>query len=286
MVLKALRENCSRPRAILLIGLAGIAVLASGCGVVRTRHPVPPALQEEAQVVGMPDIRGYADAADDSLFRSAVDSVRQELAAQPGKPAGVFLTDTVDFLALSGGGADGAFGAGLLCGWSEHGDRPRFKLVTGISTGSLIAPFAFLGPKYDAPLKEVYTTISTKNIYRLRNLLKMLHSDSLADTWPLAELATKYMDDQMLRDIAAEHQKGRRLFVGTANLDAQRLTVWDMGAIAAMGTPEAFKLFRRLLLASAAIPVMFPPIYLEVEAGGKKYDDVHVDGGAVAEVIT
>ena len=114
----------------------------------------------------------------------------------------------------------------------------------------------------------------------------MLRSDSIADTWPLAELAAKSMDDDMLRAIAAEHQKGRRLFVGTTNLDAQRLVIWDMGAIAAIGTPEAFKLFRRILLASAAIPVMFPPIYLEVEATGNKYDEVHVDGGAVAEVIT
>ena len=155
----------------------------------------------------------------------------------------------------------------MLCGWTEHGDRPRFKLVTGISTGSLIAPFAFLGPEYDAKLKEVYTTISTKNIYQVHSLLKMLRSDSIADTWPLAELAAKSMDDDLLRAIAAEHQKGRRLFVGTTNLDAQRLVIWDMGAIAAIGTPEAFKLFRRILLASAAIPVMFPPIYLEVEAG-------------------
>jgi len=114
----------------------------------------------------------------------------------------------------------------------------------------------------------------------------MLRSDSIADTWPLAELAAKSMDDDMLRAIAAEHQKGRRLFVATTNLDAQRLVIWDMGAIAAIGTPDAFKLFRRILLASAAIPVMFPPVYLDVEAGGNKYDEVHVDGGAVSEVIT
>jgi len=277
MGFNAVRETCGWPAAIILVGLAWLMALAPGCGVVRSRQPVPPVLQDEARVAGMPDVRGYADSADDSMYRSAVESIRQELAAQPGKPAGVFLTDNVDILAVSGGGADGAFGAGLLCGWTEHGGRPRFKMVTGISTGSLIAPFAFLGPEWDAPLKEVYTTISTKNIYRLRNLLKMLKSDSIADTWPLAELATKYMDDSMLRAIAAEHQKGRRLFVGTTNLDTQRLTIWDMGAIAAIGTPEAYKLFRRILLASAAIPVMFPPIYLEVEASGKKYDEVHVE---------
>jgi len=280
------RKNFGLQTAIILVCLAWLVILAQGCGTVRARHPLPPVLQDEARVVGMPDVRGYADSPDDSMYKSAVDSIRQELAAQPGKPAGVFATPTVDILALSGGGADGAFGAGLLCGWTEHGDRPQFKLVTGISTGSLIAPFAFLGPEYDAKLKEVYTTISTKNIYRVRSLLKMLRSDSITDTWPLAELAAKSMDDDMLRAIAREHQKGRRLFVGTTNLDAQRLTIWDMGAIASVGTPEAYKLFRRILLASASIPVMFPPIYLEVEKAGNKFDEVHVDGGVVAEVIT
>ena len=272
--------------ALTLTSLLGLLIMVQGCGVVRARNPVPPAYMDEARVVGMPDVRGYGDSPDDSMHRSAVESIRQELAAQPGKPAGVFLTPTMNILAISGGGADGAFGAGLLCGWTAHGDRPRFKLVTGISTGSLIAPFAFLGPRYDARLKEVYTTISTKNIYQVRSLLKMLWSDSITDTWPLAELAAKSMDDDMLRDIAIEHQKGRRLFVGTTNLDAQRLTIWDMGAIASVGTPAAYKLFRRILLASASIPVMFPPIYLEVETAGNKYDEVHVDGGVVAEVIT
>jgi len=272
--------------ALTLTCLLGLLIMVQGCGVVRARNPVPPAYMDEVRAVGMPDVRGYGDSPDDSMHRSAVESIRQELAAQPGKPAGVFLTPTLDILAISGGGADGAFGAGLLCGWTAHGDRPRFKLVTGISTGSLIAPFAFLGPEYDARLKEVYTTISTKNIYQVRSLLKMLWSDSITDTWPLAELAAKSMDDDMLRDIAIEHQKGRRLFVGTTNLDAQRLTIWDMGAIASVGTPAAYKLFRRILLASASIPVMFPPIYLEVETAGNKYDEVHVDGGVVAEVIT
>ncbi|MFZ2089258.1 MAG: patatin-like phospholipase family protein, partial [Desulfobaccales bacterium] len=139
---------------------------------------------------------------------------------------------------------------------------------------------------YDAKLKEIYTTIDTKDIYQVRGFLKMLRSDSIADTLPLARLAAKYVDDKMLADIAAEHKKGRRLFIGTTNLDAQRLVIWDMGAIAASGQPNAGKLFRQIMLASAAIPVMFPPQYLEVEAGGKKYDELHVDGGTVAEIIT
>ena len=260
-------------------------LLAQGCGTVRARHPVPPALVDEARVVSMPDVRGFSDAPDRSLRRSAVESIRQELAAQPGKPAGVLATPTVDILALSGGGADGAFGAGLLCGWTAHGDRPRFKLVTGISTGALSAPFAFLGPDYDEQLKKIYTTISTKDVYVLRGLLKLLRSDSIADTWPLARLAASYVDENMLQAIAREHAKGRRLFIGTTNLDAQRLVIWDMGAIAASGKPDALKLFHKIMLASSAIPVMFPPMYLEVEAGGNKYDELHVDGGTVTEVM-
>ena len=269
-----------------LAALIGLLLLMAGCGTAKARNPVPAAYQDEAQVAGLPGVRGFGDSPSEALFQSAVASVRQELAAQPGKPAGVFATPTVDLLALSGGGADGAFGAGLLCGWTEHGDRPRFKLVTGISTGSLIAPFAFLGPEYDAKLKEVYTTISTKDIYVMRSFMKMLRSDSLADTWPMARLAASKVDAKMLADIAAEHKKGRRLFFGTTNLDAQRIVIWDMGAIAASSHPDAPALFRKIMLASAAIPVMFPPLYLDVEAGGRRYDELHVDGGAVAEVIT
>ena len=176
--------------------------------------------------------------------------------------------------------------AGLLCGWTARRRPAPLQAGDRNSTGSIDAPFAFLGPAYDAKLKEIYTTIETKDVYRLRGLLKMLRSDSLADTWPLAKLAASYVNDQMLADIAAEHKKGRRLLIGTTNLDAQRLVIWDMGAIASSGHPDAGKLFRQIMLASAAMPVMFPPQYIEVEAGGKRYDELHVDGGTVAEAIT
>lgn len=130
---KATRINFGLPTSIILVCLAWLVILAQGCGTVRARHPVPQVLQDAARVAGMPYVRGYADSPDVSMYKSAVDSIRQELAAQPGKPAGVFATPAVDILAISGGGADGAFGAGLLCGWTEQGDRPRFKLVTGIT---------------------------------------------------------------------------------------------------------------------------------------------------------
>jgi hypothetical protein len=168
-------------------------------------------------------------------------------------------------------------------GWSETGTRPTFKLVTGVSTGALIAPFAFLGPDYDRQLEAMYTQIKSKDIYRLRSPFMMLKRDSLAFTDPLKNLIEIAVDDTLLAAIAAEHRRGRRLFVGTTNLDAQRLVVWNMGAIAASGHPGAAELFRTVLLASASIPVAFPPVYIEVEVDGLPYDEMHVDGGVIAE---
>ena len=161
----------------------------------------------------------------------------------------------VDALVLSGGGSNGAFGAGFLNGWTKTGDRPTFKLVTGISTGALIAPFAFLGSDYDPRLEKLFTTVTNKDIYRIRSPFAVFKKDSLARTDPLALRIEEVIDEEILRAIAAEHRRGRRLFVGTTNLDAQRIVVWNMGAIATSGQPGAIDLFRQVLLASASIPV-------------------------------
>jgi len=175
---------------------------------------------------------------------------------------------------------------------TQTGTRPRYKLVTGISTGALMAPFAFLGPSYDARLKEAYTTISDKDIYQaygpvtiLLSLANLKALPSLADTRPLVQLVAKLIDTQVLQEIAREHKKGRRLLMGTTQLDAQRLVIWNMGAIAASGHPQALKLFRKIMVASAAIPAMFPPQYFAVEAGGEKFKEMHVDGGTKAQVM-
>jgi predicted acylesterase/phospholipase RssA len=186
-------------------------------------------------------------------------------------------------LVLSGGGSNGAFGAGFLKGWSETGNRPTFKLVTGISTGALIAPYAFLGPDHDDELEDVFTNVTNKDIYRIRNPLTVLKKDSLARTDPLALRLETVIDANILEAIASEHRRGRRLYVGTTNLDAQRFVVWNMGAIAASGRPGSLELFRQVLLASASIPVAFPPVYIEVEVDGRRFDEMHVDGGVIAE---
>lgn len=259
--------------------LAVVALLA-GCASLRPHFPPPERLEAQVQIPGMPGVRTWGDQFSPVFQKDIVESIRQE------QQSGLFkMGDTVGILAISGGGGDGAFGAGLLCGWTAAGDRPSFKLVTGISTGALTAPFAFLGPAYDAKLKKVYTTISAKDIFRMKSPFGMLQTDAITQNDPLAQLTTEYIDEQMLKDIAAEHAKGRRLYIGTADLDAQRPVVWNMGAIAASGRPEALDLFRKVMIASAAVPVAFPPIYFKVEADGQSYDEMHVDGGVANQVF-
>jgi len=189
-------------------------------------------------------------------------------------------------LALSGGGGDGAFGAGVLCGWTAAGTRPEFDIVTGISTGALIGPYAFLGAAYDAELKQNYTTISDKDIMKKRGLFGILKTrDAVTSSEPLAKLIAKEIDQARLEAIAVEHRKGRRFYVATSDLDAGRGVVWDMGAIATSGSPDALELFRKVLLASASIPVAFPPVYFKVEADGRTFDEMHADGGVMSQVF-
>lgn len=261
-------------------------LLATGCATVRSHPPVPASLESEVQLPEFPGVRGWGNGLSPSLKESVAAAFRQESAAQPGKATGEPAPSSVDLLVLSGGGDNGAFGAGLLCGWTERGDRPAFKLVSGISTGALMAPFAFLGPRYDGRLKEVYTTISAKNVFRMKSFFSMLTSESITDNQPLAQLIARYIDAQVVADVAADHRQGRRLFAGTTQLDAQRLMIWDLGAIAASGHPQALALFRKVLLASSALPGVFPPVYFQVQAAGQAYEEMHVDGATAAEAIT
>lgn len=191
---------------------------------------------------------------------------------------------STSFLAISGGGGNGAFGAGLITGWTGSG-RPVFKTVTGISTGALIAPFAFLGPKYDLILRQTYTTTTDAGIYHKRWIVKAFMSDAMADTQPLQAMVNRLITPEFLAEIAAEYAKGRLLLVGTTDLDAQRGVIWNMTAIAASNDPDAPGLFRKILLASASIPGAFPPVMIDVTVDGKHYQEMHVDGGATAEVF-
>ena len=191
----------------------------------------------------------------------------------------------MNYLAVSGGGDNGAFGAGLMNGWTETGTRPEFKMVTGVSTGALIAPFAFLGSDYDATLREVYTTMTPEKVYRARGISAALFDDAMADTTPLSQVIAGYADQKMFDAIAREYQKGRLLMIGTTDLDAQRPVIWNIGALAASGHPGALDLFRKILRASAAIPGAFQPVLIDVEIDGHKYQEMHVDGGAIAQLF-
>jgi len=189
------------------------------------------------------------------------------------------------YLAISGGGDNGAYGAGFLNGWTAAGTRPQFKVVTGISTGALIAPFAFLGPKYDYVLERVYTMTSQQDIFKKRGIMKALFGDSMADTRPLAKVISTYVNRALLDEIAAEYSKGRILLVGTTNLDSLEPVIWNMTAIAASNDPRAADLFGKILLASASIPGVFPPVMLDVPIGGVRHQEMHVDGGTIAQVF-
>ncbi|MCX5704642.1 MAG: patatin-like phospholipase family protein [Candidatus Omnitrophica bacterium] len=229
----------------------------------------------------MSEIRYMAGMQDSELRKNAVKSFLEEnkddySVNSEGKRV-------YPMLSISGGAANGAYGAGLLKGWSEEGSRPKFKAVTGVSTGAIIAPLVFLGKDYDGMVEEIYTTMSTKDVMKMRRPLKAVFGDSFASNKPLEKQLQKYVTADILKKIADEHRHGRRLYVGTTYLDAQRFVVWDMGAIACRGDIE---LFRKVILASAAIPMMFPPVFIKVEAGGISYDEMHVDGGTITQVFT
>ena len=257
-----------------------IITLLLGCAALRLHSPPPRKYESMVQISGMPGVRAWGDEFSPVFQKDAIDSKAQE------KRSGLYEEGgTVNILAISGGGGDGAFGAGLLCGWTTSGTRPSFKLVTGVSTGALTAPFAFLGAAYDGKLKEVYTTITGKDIFMMKSLLAIFFSDAIGLNDPLANLTAKIVDEQMLKDVAAEHLKGRRLYISTTALDAQRPVVWNMGAIAASGHPLALELFRQVMIASAAVPVAFPPVYFPVEVSGQRFDEMHVDGGVTNQVF-
>jgi hypothetical protein len=260
-------------------------LLVHGCATPPKRlEAVPHSLTAQAEIPGMPGVRYVGGGDMSELARIALDSLRkeQEYLAKQGHTGPL---PPAAFLAISGGGDNGAYTAGLLNGWTAAGTRPEFKLVTGISTGALIAPFAFLGPKYDATLKEVYTTISPKDIIEPRSLVGGVLGDAMADSAPLWNLTRKSVNADLLKAIAAEYAKGRFLLIATADLDARRGIIWDMGKIATYGGPKALELFISVMIASASIPGGFPPVLIDVEAGGKRYQEMHVDGGTMAQVF-
>jgi len=268
-------------RQVCRLAIVALLVVLTGCAGVPERQPLPPEHVLAAAIPGVANARFWADewpTFSMERFDTFTDAdFRENYSRIYGKPH--------NYLAVSGGGANGAFGAGLLLGWSATGTRPEFSMVTGVSTGALTAPFAFLGEAYDDELRTVYTTTQTSDIVKRRNLVSAFFGDSVADTTPLKMLIEKYIGTEMVDAIAREYRKGRRLFIGTVNLDAGRSVIWDIGAIAASDYPHKMKLIHDVLRASAAIPVAFSPVVIPVVAEGQQYDELHVDGGAGSQVF-
>lgn len=257
-----------------LVALLLPILLMTGCASLD--RSLAPALDEKqglsTRYLGIPNARFFPD--------SQPDFIRANWIATERLRASNFGTSApLHMLALSGGGGNGAFGAGLLYGWSERGTRPRFDFVTGVSTGALMAPFAFLGPDYDTPLRRLYTSLSDDDVAQMRPWLSVLRSDSLADSSPLAKRIERELTPEIIEAIARESRKGRVLLVGTTNLDLARPVIWNIGAIAASGSAEARPLIARILLASASIPGLFPPVLFPLHEGEDDRQEMHVDGG-------
>jgi hypothetical protein len=260
----------------VLAGLLAAAAM-SGCATLERLPAVTYAEARQIDILNIPDSRFYVSDTR-RIYDVAMKAYQRANRARPGQVR--------NFLALSGGGDDGAFGAGLLVGWSARGSRPEFDVVTGVSTGALSAPFAFLGRAYDQQLSHIYTETSASDIFvRRATLISAVASDAVTDNAPLRRMVAGYVDEALVQRIAEEYAKGRLLFILTTNLDQGRPVIWNIGAIAASNNPQARELIIDVLLASASIPAVFPPVMLDVTVDGAKHQEMHVDGGTVAQAF-
>ena len=262
-----------------ILGVLAAATLLAACS--STRLYLPESKMDLVRVPGGSTARMWGDE-----LPGDIDERLEILARQFDVRVNVenFINPPT-YLAISGGGANGAFGAGLLKGWSESGTRPEMFIVSGISTGALIAPFAFLGPEYDDRLEEFYTGLSTEDLVAPKSLVRGLFSDSIYDVRRLKNLLREVVDHEMIGAIAEEYDRGRRLFIGTTNLEARRSVIWNVGAIAKENSEEADQLIRDVMLASASIPGVFPAVRIQVHENGETYEEIHVDGGVSNQVF-
>ena len=248
------------------------------------RDPPPVDLVESAVVPGYEHVRVWGDEVSPSFLEGLArkdEDVRA--AAEAGRsPASLVKAD---FLAISGGGDQGAFAAGVLSGWAKRGNRPDFEAVTGVSAGALAAPFAFIGSGCDSVLRDVYTRYGARDLYKSRGL-RGYFADAFENNAPMQQMVESYATDRFLDQIAEGYRDGRRLFILTTNLDAQRPVVWDLSAVAASARLDRREMFAKILLASSAVPGIFPPVYFPIiTSNGSAHTEMHVDGGVTAQLI-
>lgn len=286
-----MHQSCERfwfvhaARQVFVLALA-VTILA-GCRGNRgsTRGPQSP-VRAGLNTNNLLDVAGQAEA--DALGSGSASFEAAERLKR--KPTAEQVARRRSILCLSGGGSYGAYSAGVLCGWTTSGDRPgcngrpNFSVVTGISTGALIAPYAFLGPKYDNEIRKFYTTIDERDVYRLRPV-RGLFGSALADTGPLACLIDQAVTPQLMQEVAEEHRKGRRLYIGTTELEGGRFVCWDLGEIACRNQPGDRELIKQILLGSSAIPGFFPPSRIPVTVNGKPFVEEHGDGGTSMSIF-
>ena len=269
---------------MLQTSVVAAAVALSGCAATLKYAPVPEADIGRAQVVGYSNIRTWGDASPRELnaaigLKDVEPATLSRAHIQRQEPR------VQNYMALSGGGGDGAYGAGLLVGWTASGERPVFDIVTGVSTGALAAPFAFLGPHYDRKLEEIYTQFKTGDLGAPRLFSAAFGGPSLIDSSGLEKLLAHYVSSELKAELAREHARGRRLLVATTNVEAERQVIWNLGAIAASTNADSLALIRRILLASVAIPGVLPPVLIKVTVDGREFQEMHADGGTVEQVF-
>ncbi|HEV3387317.1 MAG TPA: patatin-like phospholipase family protein [Gemmata sp.] len=274
---RLLKPDAAKRSAAASFILAALCISLVGC-TSRSRYCPPSELSRPSGLVQLSPSDELQPSEID-LIRSATSKYQSfdDPSATPCKKKNV--------LVLSGGGMYGAYSVGVLSGWTTIGTRPEFDVVTGISTGALIANYAFLGTNYDREMVDAYTTVTNRNVYRKRWAPAALITDAAASSEPLKKMIENQVDDTVLAAVAQAHLAGRRLYVGTTNIDTRRLVIWDMGAIATSGRPDAKELYRKVLLASASPPGFLPPVQIPVEVNGRRFTELHVDGGATTGVF-
>ncbi|BEU01819.1 hypothetical protein OAG1_06190 [Agarivorans sp. OAG1] len=188
-------------------------------------------------------------------------------------------------LALSGGGVNGAFSAGVLNAWTANGDRPEFDLVTGVSTGAIVSVFAYLGSDYDSTLKNYYTETPMSSLFQVKSIWSLLRGEAVLDTAGFEDQVRSYIDADIVKQLAEQRAKGRLLVIGTTNLDNEKMSLWDVGKIAQVGSDEAITLIQNIIIASSSVPGAFPAKSIVIDDGQQRFEELHVDGGVSRQVF-